>query len=136
LILVVASPALACSRHDDRPVDVTLSSLARYQEAYQGRLVRTEGVVRTYESSGQYWIEDNEPNRVALEPVHLVAPLLGQEVRVVGRFHFDDRTGRLIHIEKIAPTATTASTRSAQAGSSWWTQARRSGGASARALAS
>jgi hypothetical protein len=104
LILLAASPALACScsRRDDRPVDVTLSSLARYQEAYQGRLVRTQGVVRTYESSGQFWIEDSEPNRVALEPVGLVAPLLGKEVRVVGRFHFDERTGRLIHIKEIA----------------------------------
>jgi len=101
-ILVIAWPAPACRGHDDRPVDVTLSTLARYQEAYQGRLVRTDGIVRTYESSGQYWIEDTEPNRVALEPVRLVAPLLGKEVRVVGRFHFDDRTGRLIHIEAIA----------------------------------
>ncbi len=102
VIVVIALPAPACSRHDDRPVDVTLSSLARYQEAYQGRLVRTQGVVRTYESSGQYWIEDTEPNRVALEPVPLVAPLLGKEVRVVGRFHFDDQTGRRIHIQEIA----------------------------------
>ena len=104
LILVVASWALACGRHNGRPVDVTLSSLARYQEAYQGQLVRTEGVVRTFEPPLQYWIEDNEPNRVALEPVGLVAPLLGQEVRVVGRFHFDDQTGRVIHIQEITPS--------------------------------
>src|SRR5581483_8430362 len=103
LILVVAASALACGRHNGRPVDVTLSSLARYQEAYQGQLVRTEGVVRTFEPPLQYWIEDNEPNRVALEPVGLVAPLLGQEVRVVGRVQFDDQTGRVIHIQEITP---------------------------------
>lgn len=105
MILAIAPSAPACSRHDDRPVDVTLSTLARYQEAYRGRLVRTQGIVRTYDSSGQYWIEDTEPNRVALEPVQLVAPLLGKEVRVVGRFHFDDQTGRLIHIQEIATPA-------------------------------
>jgi hypothetical protein len=102
VMLVMASPALsACARHDDRPVDVTLSSLARYQEAYQGQLVRTQGVVRTFEPPRQYWIEDDEPNRVALEPVALVAPLLGREISVVGRFHFDDRTGRVIRIERL-----------------------------------
>ena len=102
-LILLASSAVACGRHNGHPVDVTLSSLARYQEAYQGQLVRTEGVVRTFEPPLQYWIEDNEPNRVALEPVGLVAPLLGQQVRVVGRFHFDDQTGRVIHIEDITP---------------------------------
>jgi hypothetical protein len=104
VMLVVAAAAPACSRHHHGPVDVTLSSLARYQESYQGELVRTRGVVRTFEASGHYWIEDSEPNRVAIEPVALVAPLLGREVRVVGRFHFDDQTGRVIHIRDIGPS--------------------------------
>lgn len=71
-------------------------------------MVRTRGVVRTFEGPRHYWVEDDRLNRVALEPDELVAPLVGQEVRVVGRFDFDDRKGRIIEIEEIAPTGRAA----------------------------
>ncbi|MGH8998124.1 MAG: hypothetical protein ACRDY7_01890 [Acidimicrobiia bacterium] len=92
----------ACGADDDRPADVSLATLATQEDAYQNKLVRTQGVVRVFEPPRHYWIEDDHPNRVALEPEHLVAPLVGQEVRVVGRFHFDERTGRVIKIKEIA----------------------------------
>jgi hypothetical protein len=100
----------ACGAHDDHPVEVSLKWLATTENAYQGKLVRTQGVVRMFEPPRHYWIEDNEPNRVALEPEALVAPWLGHEIRVVGRFHFDDRKGRVIQIKGIVPAVSSRST--------------------------
>lgn len=91
----------ACGAHDGRPADVPLATLAVQEDAYQNKTVRTQGIIRMFEPPRHYWIEDEYPNRVALEPEHLVADLVGQEVRVVGRFHFDDRTGRVIRIKEI-----------------------------------
>lgn len=85
-------------------MDVSLATLATQEDAYKGKLVRTRGVVRTFEPPRHYWIEDDHPNRVALEPEELVAPLVGQEVGVVGRFDFNDRKGRVIEIKEIAPS--------------------------------
>jgi hypothetical protein len=102
---VAGSAAVGCGRQNSHPVDVTLASLAHYQDAYQGKLVRTEGVVGMFQAPLHYWIEDNQANRVALEPADRAAPLVGLEVQVVGRFHSDDRTGRVIHINEIAPSA-------------------------------
>jgi hypothetical protein len=91
----------ACTGGGDRPVDVSLAKLAADEEVYDGKLVRTRGVVRTFESPRHYWIEDRYPNRVALEPEDVVAVLVGQEVQVVGRFGFDDRKGRVIEVTEI-----------------------------------
>lgn len=103
-VAIGALTLAGCAGGDDSPVDVSLATLARQEDAYKGRLVRTQGVVRTFEQPRHYWIEDDYPNRVALEPEELVAPWLGQEVRVVGRFDFDERKGRVIEIEEIAPS--------------------------------
>jgi hypothetical protein len=82
--------------------------LATWEDAYQGTLVRTHGVVRMFEPPRHYWIEDSELNRVALEPEALVAPWLGYEIRVVRRFHFDDRHGRLIQVKDASSIAAPA----------------------------
>ena len=105
MTVVVATAAPGCARQADRPVAVSLATLATYQEAYQGKQVRTEGVVRMFEPPRHCGIEDDQSTRVALEPVARVAPLLGWEVRVVGRFRFDDRMGRVIEVKEIAPWA-------------------------------
>ncbi len=77
--------------------------LAAQEDAYQDKLVRTQGVVRMFEPPRHYWLEDHESNRVGLEPAELAAPLLGQVVRVVGCFTFDEQQGRVIRIQEIAP---------------------------------
>lgn len=98
----VVSMLAACGADGDSPVDVSLATLATQEDAYKGKPVRTRGVVRTFESPRHYWIEDDVPNRVAVEPEELVAPLVGQEIGVVGRFDFDDTKGRIIKIKEIA----------------------------------
>lgn len=102
LLLLASHLVTACGGDDDGTRDVSLATLAAQEGAYDGTLVRTQGVVRTFVQPRHYWIEDDYPNRVALEPEELVAPLLGQTVRVVGRFNFDERKGRLIRVEEIA----------------------------------
>lgn len=100
--VVLGLAAGSCGDSDSKgPVDVTLATLANEEASYEGRQVRTEGVVRTFESPRHYWIEDAYPNRVALEPADVAAPLVGEEVEVVGRFTFDEETGRVITIEEI-----------------------------------
>lgn len=104
LLLSAASvlALIACERAD--PIqDVTLAELVARQQAYEGRVVRTRGTVRTFPSPRHYWLEDEHINRVGLVPQDLIAPHLGRELTVVGRFAFVQGRGRQITISNIEP---------------------------------
>lgn len=90
-----------CGSGQDEPVPVTLAELAAQQERYDGMVVLTEGVVRTFEPPRHYWIEDPGVNRVELVPPEVAAPHVGQVVRVRGRFTFRDDQGRRITVEEL-----------------------------------
>lgn len=90
-----------CSARSSGPFDVTLAALTEQQDAWIGRSVRTEGVVRTFDAPRHYWIEDPDLNRVELLPMDLVADLVGSTVRVTGQFTFRDDQGRQIHVEEV-----------------------------------
>lgn len=108
--LVVAALVLtACGLVTTGPRAVTLAELATEQDRYDGTVVRTEGVVRSFDDPLHYWIEDEDVNRVELVPHEEVAPLLSEKVRVVGEFTFDQDQGRLITVDEIEPIGTTSS---------------------------
>ena len=97
----------ACGLTGTAPREVTLAVLVGDQAGYDGRMVTTEGVVRTHDDPRHYWIEDDDLNRVELIPDDEVVPLLGERVRVTGRFRFRDDEGRRIEIEQIERLSTT-----------------------------
>jgi hypothetical protein len=107
LAAVLAATVAACPPRDAEPVAVPLSQLVADQDAFDGRLVRTVGVVRSHDEPLHYWVEDDRPNRVELVPHEQVADLVGQEVEVTGRFTFSADRGRVIEVETIEPTGTT-----------------------------
>lgn len=78
---------------------VTLETLVDLQREYNGERVATRGVVRTFDNPRHYWIEDEEMNRVALQPEDKLPPLVGRTLRVVGKFSYSPSTGRIITIE-------------------------------------
>lgn len=95
----------AIRRGDPEPERLTLGQLAFGQEDYDGRLVRTGGIVRRFGPEDgalrlHYVIEDESLNRVRLiggDP----AGSVGRAVQVVGRFRFTETTGRTIEVEQI-----------------------------------
>lgn len=78
---------------------VDLETLVGLQNEYNGERVATRGVLRTYETPRHYWIEDENLNRVALEPEDKLPPLVGRKLRVVGKFSYSPSKGRIITIE-------------------------------------
>lgn len=82
-------------------VEVPLADLVEDHEAFDGETVATTGVVRTYDEPRHYWIEDEVPNRVELVPEDAVAPHLGDQVRITGRFTFRGDEGRRITVDDL-----------------------------------
>jgi hypothetical protein len=98
LLLVLLT---GCAADDGEPVEVDLVELAEDQTGFDGQLVVTEGVVRTYDEPRHYWIEDADLNRVELTPMELIEPHLGDEIRITGRFTFRDDEGRRIAVDEL-----------------------------------
>lgn len=103
LCLLLCVPLLTACGANDPAADVTLAELAARPQAYDGREVRTRGTVRTFDAPRHYWLEDAQINRVGLEPMELIAPHLGREVTVTGRFSYARERGRRIAIATIEP---------------------------------
>jgi hypothetical protein len=95
--------SLCLSGCSDTATPVSLASLAERPSAYDGRRVVTAGTVRTFEQPRHYWIEDDDLNRVAIEPDQLIAPYVGQVVTVTGRFSASLTSPRRIEAETVAP---------------------------------
>lgn len=107
-LLGFAAVALAvlvagCPADDGTPVEVSLAELVAEQQDFDGRTVQTQGIVRTFDDPRHYWIEDDLPNRVELQPDEVAEPHVGQEVRVTGRFSYADDRGRVIEVDEITP---------------------------------
>ncbi|AXV04819.1 Menaquinone via futalosine polyprenyltransferase [Euzebya pacifica] len=78
--------------------EVRLERLADEQDAWDGRDVRTRGIVRMAEQPLHYWIEDDVPNRVEIQPADAVEDHVGRQVIVEGTFRFRDDEGRRITV--------------------------------------
>ncbi|ADC72084.1 MULTISPECIES: hypothetical protein [unclassified Thioalkalivibrio] len=104
-ILVVG---LAACGGGERVSEVTLAQLAGAAGEFNGELVQTEGVVKRFDEDPEryhYWLEDEDVNRVAVEPHDEVSDRLGEHIRVVGRFSYHPEEGRLIEIDPAATAA-------------------------------
>lgn len=91
----------------DRDHEITLAELAANQQAYDGLLVRARGTVKGFHDPRHYWLEDEHVNRVGLMPPERIAPHLGREVSIVGRYSYARNRGRritIIEIEAFDPT--------------------------------
>ncbi len=89
---------------------VSLADLVAEQDAYDGSTVIAEGTVQVHDEPRHFWIEDADQHRVEVFPPDAVADLVGQRIRVTGRFTFRDDRGRGIDIADLevlgeAPTA-------------------------------
>ena len=89
-----------CGRGGD-PVEVSLAELAARPQAWDGRTVHTRGTVRGFDDPRHYWVEDAGLNRVGIVPAERIAPHLGREVAVVGRFTYARDQGRRITLGSI-----------------------------------
>lgn len=110
VFVAVASIALPGCAGDRPPQVVSLAQLVTEQDAYDGSTVIAEGTVQTHDQPRHYWIEDADQHRVELFPPEAVADLVGQRIRVTGRFTFRDDRGRGIDIDDLevlgeAPTS-------------------------------
>nr|WP_298414190.1 hypothetical protein [uncultured Halomonas sp.] len=90
---------VACA--EDKPAEVPLSILASQPAAYEDKRVVTQGVVRTFETPRHYWIEDDGLNRVEVFPQERIAPYIGEQVRIIGRFQYGQSAGRKLEAERI-----------------------------------
>ncbi len=101
-LVAVSLLALAsCGQAASDPRVVTLAELVTEQDAHDGSMVITEGIVQTFEQPRHAWIEDVDQRRVELLPPDPVEDLEGRRVRVTGRFTFVEDRGRGIEIDNI-----------------------------------
>lgn len=106
-LVAAVSAAVLFGCGADGPADpgdatpASLAELARDQTGFDGELVVTEGVVRTYADPPHAWIEDAQQHRVELHPMRLVERHVGDEIRVTGRFTFREGEGRSIEVEQL-----------------------------------
>jgi hypothetical protein len=94
----------ACGPSEPEPSVVRLIELVAQQESYEGSYVQVRGTVRAFgdvPAELHYVLEDTRANRVQLLPGSAAHGYVGHEVIVVGRFDFDEATGRAIRIETI-----------------------------------
>jgi hypothetical protein len=100
--LLVASVLVGCGgTTSPAPGPVTLAELVEDQHGFDGETVTVEGIVRSYDAPLHHWVEDADQHRVELEPQDLVAPHVGDRIRVTGRYTFRDDRGRLIEIDDL-----------------------------------
>lgn len=99
--LCICAMALAGCTPGDGIEDVSLAELAASQQQWDGRSVRVRGTVRGFDDPRHYWLEDALINRVGLLPPEVIAPHLGREVTIVGRYTYARDRGRRITITSI-----------------------------------
>ncbi|WP_394170325.1 hypothetical protein [Saccharospirillum alexandrii] len=97
-VVVVLSLLGACS---DTTTDVPLATLVEQQAEYDGQTLSTTGIVRTFDEPRHYWIEDDDLNRVAIEPDEAVSDYVGERIRVTGDFRADRETGRILEATQV-----------------------------------
>ena len=89
----------------DAGPEISLERLTQEQAARDGETVVVEGVVASHDDPRHFWIEDDDFNRVGLEPEGRVADHVGERVRVRGAFSYSPDTGRSIRIEELTRVA-------------------------------
>ena len=98
LSAMVMLALLGCS---ETTADIPLATLVAQQAEYDGQTLSTHGIVRTFDEPRHYWIEDDELNRVAIEPDEAVSDYVGERVRVTGDYRADRKTGRVLEAAEV-----------------------------------
>lgn len=101
MALLLALAVSACGEADSATAELRLADLVRFQDRYDGDTVATSGVVHMFDDPEHYWIEDDELNRIRIVPHDAVSELVGERVRVDGRFEYDPSQGRVIHAQGV-----------------------------------
>lgn len=99
--LVLCLLVLAGCGGENVPTRLELADLARFTDQYDGERVSTTGHVRSHPDPEHYWLEDDDLNRVAVHPDSAVKALVGERVRVVGRFRYARDKGRAIEADDV-----------------------------------
>ncbi|QEW08357.1 hypothetical protein [Nitrincola iocasae] len=81
--------------------DIPLATLVEQHAEYNGQTLTTIGIVRTFDVPRHYWIEDDDLNRVAIEPDEAVSDLVGKRVRVTGHYRASRETGRVLEATEV-----------------------------------
>jgi hypothetical protein len=102
-VLVLALSMAACGEADTGATELRLADLVHFQERYDGDVVSTTGMVNMFDEPEHYWVEDEALNRVRIVPHDAVSDLVGQRVRVVGRFEYGSGEGRVISARSVRP---------------------------------
>lgn len=97
--LLMAALLGACS---ETIREIPLATLVEQQADYDGQTLTTTGTVRTFDEPRHYWVEDDNFNRVAIEPDEAVSELVGERVRVTGEFSADRVRGRILVASEVA----------------------------------
>lgn len=98
LSAMVMLALLGCS---ETTADIPLATLVAQQAEHDGQTLSTHGIVRTFDEPRHYWIEDDDLNRVAIEPDEAVSDYVGERVRVTGDYRADRKTGRVLEAAEV-----------------------------------
>ncbi|MCH8539088.1 MAG: hypothetical protein LAT66_15110 [Alkalimonas sp.] len=107
LLLLVSS----CS---DAVLEVPIEKLVAESERFHGHVLVVEATVHCFVDPLHHWLEDNQRNRVGVVPDDLLQDLVGQQVRVRGRFTAYPQQGRRIQLHQLIrlPAAENSTTKS------------------------
>lgn len=100
IALLLACALLLSGCGERAAIATTLEHLANAQQDFDGRDVVVSGTLRSVAAPRHYWIEDAALHRVAIEGAadDVLHELVGERVRVRGRFRYDRSAGRRIEV--------------------------------------
>ena len=85
----------------DAVLEVPIAKLADEPERFHGHVLVVEGLVQRFDDPLHHWLEDKQQNRVGIIPDELLHDLVGQQVRVRGRFTAYPQQGRRIQVHQL-----------------------------------
>lgn len=103
-VFVLTLAMAGCGDANPTATELRLADLVQFQDRYNGDLVTTTGEVQMFAEPEHYWIEDDALNRIRIVPQDAVSELVGERVRVRGRFEYDSETGRVIDAQAVEVT--------------------------------
>lgn len=92
---------LLLSSCSDAVLEVPIAKLAAEPERFHGHVLVVEGTVHRFDEPLHHWLQDEQYNRVGIVPDELLQGLVGQQVRVRGRFTASPEQGRRIQVHQL-----------------------------------